>query len=119
MLLTVSTDRLCSVDDTNLEFTIKIPRSYPLRTVTVDGAPQVVAEGRWRRWLLNCAMTVTSSEGSIARAIITWRVNAEKHFDGIEDCAICYSIVGSLDKALPTKQVAWRWARELCDGLTR
>jgi hypothetical protein len=95
---------LNSVDDTNLEFSIKIPKSYPLRTVTVEGQQQVVAEGRWRRWLLTCSTVITSHEGSIARAISTWRTNADRHFEGIEDCSICFSVVGTLDKSLPTKQ---------------
>ena len=80
------------VDDTNLEFSVKIPPVYPLRNVTVEGSQQVVAENRWRRWLLNCHTMIAAHEGTISDSLNTWKLNADKHFEGIDDCAICYCV---------------------------
>ena len=93
------------VDETSLEMAIRLPSCYPLKQVEIDGLQRVgVTEERWRRWMLTCNATMTSQNGSIKDALATFRQNVEKHFEGIEDCAICYSVIGALDRRLPTKQ---------------
>eukprot|EP00158_Paraphelidium_tribonemae_P009611 Partr_v1_DN28908_c1_g1_i9_m26109 putative listerin E3 ubiquitin protein ligase 1 len=92
------------LDDNALEMVIKIPNCYPLKQVEIQGLLKVgVSDERWRRWLLNCNMVLASQNGSIKDALDIFRQNLEKHFDGIEDCAICYSVIGALDRSLPNK----------------
>jgi hypothetical protein len=94
------------VDDNILEICLKIPNDFPLHQVEIEGQKRIgVSEERWRRWLLNCS-TYFSSEHStnMADALEKWQLNVEKYFDGIEDCSICYSVIGVLDRSVPSKQ---------------
>ncbi len=63
-----------------------------------------VTEDRWRRWLLNINTLMSFQNGTVLDALRAWKDNVDKHFEGIEDCAICYSVIGVLDRSLPTKQ---------------
>jgi len=103
---TAASEIKCSylVDETSLEFTIQLPKSYPLRSVKVEGTQSLVKEARWRRWLLNIATSIAQADATHSDALRIWKQNADQHFAGIEDCAICYSIVGALDKSLPSRQ---------------
>lgn len=42
--------------------------------------------------------------GSVADALFLFKANAAKHFDGVEACAICYSVISVTDRSLPSKQ---------------
>lgn len=94
------------VDDNILEICLKIPNDFPLHQVDVEGLKRVgVSEQRWRRWMLNCATNFASDRGgNILDILQNWQSNVENHFEGIEDCSICYSIIGLLDRSVPTKQ---------------
>lgn len=93
-----------NVDDSLIEISIKIPGTYPLKQVEVVGLQRAgVSEERWRRWLLNCNAIMASQNGSILDALIAWKQNVDKHFEGVEECAICYSVIGVMDRSLPNK----------------
>ena len=51
-----------------------------------------------------------SKNGSIAEGIIQWKDNLDKHFEGIEDCRICYSVVHMSNGSLPKLQC------KICDS---
>jgi hypothetical protein len=92
------------VDEYALEFLIKLPKLYPLRMATVESVQRVgVSEERWRRWMMTCNNLISFQYGTIADAILAWKQNVEQHFAGIEDCSICYSVIGTLDRTLPSK----------------
>lgn len=92
------------IDDNVLEIRITLPNAYPLRQVDIQGIQRVgVSEDRWRRWLLNTSTSLTAQNNHIHDALLLFKQNAEKHFEGIEECAICYSIIGMLDRAIPNK----------------
>lgn len=42
--------------------------------------------------------------GSIADALSLFKTNASRHFEGVEACAICYSVVSVTDRSMPTKR---------------
>ncbi|KAJ3092970.1 listerin E3 ubiquitin protein ligase 1 [Quaeritorhiza haematococci] len=97
-----------SVEDSGLEMIIKLPNTYPLRHVEVDsgsgGQRAGVTEARWRAWLLAASAVIVSQNGSIQDALLLFKRNISLHFEGVEDCAICYSIIGVIDGTLPKKQ---------------
>ncbi|KAJ1341119.1 hypothetical protein BSLG_004290 [Batrachochytrium salamandrivorans] len=66
-----------TIEDAVLELVISLPKSFPLRL------PQ---------------------SGSVVDALTVFKKNISMHFDGIEDCAVCYSVVSAIDRALPNKQ---------------
>lgn len=93
------------VDDSLLEICLCLPNNYPLRHCQLEGVQRVgVGEDRWRRWMLGCGMQLSSGNCTLLEALRNWRQNVDKHFEGIEDCAICYSVICLVDRTVPTKQ---------------
>ncbi|KAG0035740.1 hypothetical protein BGZ81_000033 [Podila clonocystis] len=92
------------IDEATMEIAIRLPANFPLRQVEVEGLQRVgVKEARWRAWLLAVAGVIAAQNGSLIDALSLFRRNVGLHFDGVEDCTICYSIVSVLDRSLPNK----------------
>ncbi|ODV95277.1 hypothetical protein PACTADRAFT_30099, partial [Pachysolen tannophilus NRRL Y-2460] len=92
------------IDEKTMEMVIKIPSSYPLANVLVEGPLRIgVKENQWRAWLLASQRVITSHNGTIIDAIELFNKNVSLHFSGFEECAICYSILHYQDSSLPTK----------------
>ncbi|KAI8925891.1 hypothetical protein BC831DRAFT_459131 [Entophlyctis helioformis] len=97
------------IEEAVLEMVIRLPMSFPLRLVEVEsgtagGKAAGVSEARWRAWLLGVSSVMVAQNGSILDALTVFKKNVTLHFEGIEDCAICYSVIGVIDRSLPTKQ---------------
>ncbi|KAJ2155923.1 hypothetical protein GGF46_005517, partial [Coemansia sp. RSA 552] len=92
------------VDDATVELAVRLAPNYPLTAPAAEAVRRVaVTEARWRAW----AVAATAQLARNCR--IDWACaqllgNVAAHFDGVEDCAICYSAVSALDSTLPTKQ---------------
>jgi Ring finger domain len=87
---------------------IKIPVCYPLRLAEVSsgtggGRSAGLQESRWRSWLLSVSSVISAQNGTLQDAVILFKKNVQLHFEGIKDCAICYSVIGVIDRQLPTK----------------
>ncbi|KAJ8331083.1 hypothetical protein O5D80_001092 [Batrachochytrium dendrobatidis] len=98
-----------TIEDAVLELVIQLPSSYPLRLAQVGsgkggGRAAGINEARWRAWVLSVSAVMASQNGSIIDALTVFNKNISMHFKGIEDCAICYSVVSAIDRALPNKQ---------------
>ena len=92
------------IDDATMEIVIRLPPNFPLRQVEVEGLQRVgVKEARWRAWLLAVAGVIAAQNGSLIDALTLFRRNVGLHFEGVEDCTICYSIVSLQDRSLPNK----------------
>jgi hypothetical protein len=94
------------IDDQTMEMIIKLPNNFPLSQVKVDGPQQRIGvpEKRWRGWMLAANSVITAQNGTIFDALTVFKKNVSLHFEGIEDCTICYSIISIQDRSLPTKQ---------------
>ncbi|KAJ3109179.1 listerin E3 ubiquitin protein ligase 1 [Phlyctochytrium planicorne] len=94
-----------TVEDAKVDIVLRFPASYPLRQVEVEsksgGRIIGIQEGRWRSWLLSASIMAQNS--STLDALLLFQRNISGHFEGKEDCAICYSVVGVIDRTLPTK----------------
>lgn len=91
------------IDDQTMEMVIKIPDSYPLSNVSVEGPLRIgVKENQWKAWLLASQRIISLTNGSIIESIELFNRNVNLHFSGFEDCAICYSILHQ-DHSLPSK----------------
>ncbi|KAJ2387487.1 hypothetical protein H4S02_003341 [Coemansia sp. RSA 2611] len=95
---------LYTVDDSELELSVKLPPAYPLLPASFEAVRRVaVSEKRWRAWMV-------AAQAKLARcpridAVCAQVVgNIGAHFAGVEDCAICYSAVGAMDNSLPNRQ---------------
>jgi len=89
-------------DEIQIVMVLKLPSSYPLRAVEVECASKLgVGEALWRKWLLQMKTLLDSKNGTIADGILQWKDNVDKHFEGIEECSICYSVVHLSNGSLP------------------
>ncbi|KAF3935954.1 hypothetical protein ABW19_dt0203801 [Dactylella cylindrospora] len=92
------------VDETTMEMMVKLPTSFPLQLVEVKGVRRVaVSERQWKTWLLACQAVIALQGGSIADGLTLFQDNVKLHLDGVEECAICYSILAQVERTLPSK----------------
>ncbi|EKG21184.1 Zinc finger RING-type protein [Macrophomina phaseolina MS6] len=92
------------VDEQFMTIVVRLPPTYPLASVAVEGLNRVaVSEQKWQAWLRNCQGVVTFSNGNLVDGLVSWRRNVVGALKGQTECAICYSII-SADKQLPSKR---------------
>ncbi|BEI93821.1 uncharacterized protein CcaverHIS019_0602800 [Cutaneotrichosporon cavernicola] len=93
-----------TVDEQPMEIGIRLPADFPLKAVDVRDLRRVgVPENKWRGWLMGVQQTITSRNGLILEALTVFKKNVALHFEGVVECAICYSIISLTDRTLPTK----------------
>ncbi|RWS10947.1 RNF160 protein-like protein, partial [Dinothrombium tinctorium] len=93
---------LYSVEDMSIELTIQFPLNYPLSPVTIDSGKRVgVTSSQWRTWLLQLTTFLTHQNGSIIDALLLWKKNIDKRFEGVEECMICFYILHGSTCQLP------------------
>ncbi|KXS12047.1 hypothetical protein M427DRAFT_413009 [Gonapodya prolifera JEL478] len=94
-------------DNATLGVAIKFSSSFPLKQCEIDGtggARVGVPEAKWRAWVLGLSSVMLVQNGDIMDALALWHKNVTLHYDGVEDCTICYSIVGVIDRSLPSRR---------------
>jgi hypothetical protein len=92
-----------TIDDQTMEIAIRMPVLYPLRDIQVEGVKRIgVRERQWRAWLLASQAIGSSQNGTIVDTLELFKRNVSLHFEGVAECAICYSILHQ-DHSLPTK----------------
>ncbi|GAC73853.1 predicted E3 ubiquitin ligase [Moesziomyces antarcticus T-34] len=92
------------VDEHPMEIGVKIPADFPLHGVEIRDIQRVgITEAKWRSWLLAVQQLITGQNGLIFDALSLFKRNAEVQFQGLDECAICYSIISPMDRSLPTK----------------
>mmetsp|Transcript_118378 Transcript_118378/g.232445 ORF Transcript_118378/g.232445 Transcript_118378/m.232445 type:complete len:610 (+) Transcript_118378:1-1830(+) len=92
-----------SRDETTVEIKVKLPPSYPLKNVEVNCTSRIgVADGRWRRWVLQIIQLMSMQDGSVVDAVLLWKCNIEKELEGVEPCPICYCTLHTKTLCLPT-----------------
>ena len=90
-------------DDAELQLVLRLPRTYPLRAAEPTVTRRMgVNEARLRKWLLSMSAFLMNQDGSVAEALVLWRQNLDKTFEGVDECPICYSVIQTVDRSLPT-----------------
>eukprot|EP00004_Rigifila_ramosa_P025858 TRINITY_DN7838_c0_g1_i3.p1 TRINITY_DN7838_c0_g1~~TRINITY_DN7838_c0_g1_i3.p1 ORF type:complete len:1707 (-),score=335.40 TRINITY_DN7838_c0_g1_i3:30-5150(-) len=110
--LVISTSRMAreivaqyTMDEITIEVALRLPAAHPLRPCEIEVKRRVGAgETLARRWVLNMTMLVNNKDARIVDAIEQWGSNVAKHFEGLENCPICYAIVHGTDNSLPRSQ---------------
>ncbi|GLD94089.1 hypothetical protein PINS_up002700 [Pythium insidiosum] len=89
-------------DECALEMVIRVPSAYPLRSVEVECTRRIgISEDRWRRWVLQIIKVTSAQDGSLLDAVLLWKQNVDREFEGVEPCPICYSILNPKTRGLP------------------
>ena len=104
-----STTRLINLkvkflDEIELLIDLILPSNFPLEPVRVEGKEKSgLAESKWKSALLSLQTLLRSPtfSGNLIEVIKKWQANALKLFQGLEECAVCYSVLHSSDKSLP------------------
>ncbi|KAH7118758.1 RING zinc finger protein-like protein [Dendryphion nanum] len=92
------------VDDQTMSMRLKLPKSFPLTSASIEGLNRVaVNEQKWQSWLRTSLGAITIFNGSLIDALTTFKRNVDGAMKGQSECAICYSVVGS-DRKLPDKR---------------
>jgi len=91
-----------ALQDVTIEVVVRLPPNFPLRQVEVDCTQRVgISEMQWRKWLLSIMTVIATQNGTIVDALKMWKQDADKIFEGIEECSICYYVVHAGDRSLP------------------
>jgi len=89
-------------EEASLAIVITLPESYPLKSVDIQCTHRMgVADSLWRKWLLSMHTVFLTQDGSILNALLLWKSNLDKHFEGVECCPICYSLFHLSNYSLP------------------
>ncbi|CAN0179323.1 unnamed protein product [Ectocarpus sp. 6 AP-2014] len=89
-------------EECTLEAVIQLPPDYPLRNVEVTCSKRMgVSESRWRQWVLQIVTLLSLQDGSVLDAVMMWKKNVDKEFEGVEPCVICYSVLHPKSMDLP------------------
>ena len=85
---------------------------------------------QWMKWMLQLLTFINSQaqqprhrwpaltaaqNGSILDGLLLWKSNIDKYFEGVEECAICYSIIHGTNCQLP-KQVRSHVQHAIAEG---
>lgn len=94
------------IEDSELDLIIKLSPKYPLHPTeitsgTAGGKQAGISETQWRKWLLSVSSIMRND---VRVALLYFKDNVKAHFDGIEDCAICYAVISSVDRSTPMKK---------------
>lgn len=97
----VSARYLREDDDISMGVVVRLAKSHPLVPVTVELTEKVkIKETRAKRWQVTIASMLTSQNGTVRDALLVWKQSVDKHFEGVEECPICYAVIDSM-RSLP------------------
>jgi len=89
-------------DECKLSVLITIPPSFPLRNVQVDCQKTLGIDAkRWRHWSLQIMRMLNGQDGSVLDALLLWKQNVDKEFEGVEPCPVCYSVLCVKTHSMP------------------
>lgn len=89
-------------DECKLSVMIRVPPSFPLRNAVVDCQKTLgISDKRWRYWSLQIMQMLNNQDGSMLDALLLWKQNVDKEFEGVEPCPVCYSVLCVKTHAMP------------------
>lgn len=92
-------------DDTKLEVVLSVPSNFPVKQIAIKVMNKgKLSEDFEKKWKLQISRVLTNQNKNIIDAIIFWRKNLDKMFDGIEPCFICYCILSPTSNQVPSKK---------------
>lgn len=90
-----------TIDEVKMDLIMTLPPNYPLGTVKIDSSNVVVGTPKWRNLLFQISKYLIHQNGTIWDALIIWKNNLDKKFEGVEECYICFSILQGSSFEIP------------------
>ena len=91
-----------SYEGSSMQIVLQLAACHPLRAVELECIQRVgVSDARWKRWQRSMSTMLLAQNGSISDALLLWKENVDKVFEGVEECPICYAIVHQTTRQLP------------------
>lgn len=92
-----------STEGMTMELVVIFDKAHPLLPTKVTCGQRIgVPASQWRGWLLQMVM-LSNRSNNIIDAVKAWKANVDKKFEGLEDCAICYSSIHGSNFSVPDK----------------
>jgi hypothetical protein len=89
-------------DDLTLSVVIQMPNSFPFRRAEVDCSKTFgIPPARSKRWALMITQMINNQGGTLKDALLLWKENIDKEFEGVEPCPVCYSVLHVKSHKLP------------------
>lgn len=76
-----------------MDLIMTLPPNYPLGTAKIESSNMVVGTSKWRNLLFQICKYLIHQNGTIWDALVIWKNNLDKKFEGVEECYICFSIL--------------------------
>eukprot|EP00941_MAST-03F_sp_MAST-3F-sp1_P002792 g2792.t1 len=97
-----------STEDCALEIVLQLGPSHPLSIPEILCEKRLgVKESTWRRWSLQIRRLLGGGESRRAvDAVDFWKKNLDQEFMGKEPCPICYNVIHSKHRTLPSRHCA-------------
>ena len=85
-----------------MQIALHLAACHPLRAVEVECVQRVgVSDARWRKWQRTISTMLIAQNGSISDALLLFKENVDKVFEGVEECPICYAVVEPTTRQIP------------------
>lgn len=92
-------------DDFTLRVVIRVPVAFPFVNAEVDCSKTLgIPEKQLSWWKLQIMLMLNNQGGTLQDALLLWRDNVDKQFEGVEPCPICYSVLHVKTHKLPVLQ---------------
>jgi hypothetical protein len=89
-------------DDFVLKVSITLPSAFPFRNAEVDCTKTLgIPQKRQKHWSLQITQMLNSQGGTLQDALMLWKDNVDKEFEGLEPCPVCYSVLSVKTHKLP------------------
>ncbi|XP_055345451.1 E3 ubiquitin-protein ligase listerin-like [Paramacrobiotus metropolitanus] len=87
------------------EIVVRVPKDYPLTAVQVSwGTTKGSNMEAWDAWVIRLSGFLRRQNGSLLEGILDWKRSVDRKFAGVENCAICLSVVEAKSGQLPQMQ---------------
>eukprot|EP00755_Sulcionema_specki_P007905 Sspe_Gene.5725::Locus_1904_Transcript_2_2_Confidence_0.800_Length_5246::g.5725::m.5725 len=95
--------------DAVITLRLVLPPAFPLVPVqqpTIDAelrkTTAAIKGDVWRKWLLQMTVSLLNKSATLWDCVVLWWKNLHRHFEGQQECPICYQVVDTATQQLPT-----------------
>lgn len=90
-----------TIEDACMELIVTLPINYPLGSIKIDLGQHIGSRFHSRDLIMQLSIFLTHQNGSIWDALMLWKKNLDRKFEGVEECFICYSVIHQDSCQLP------------------